>query len=379
MELILKDIISNYGSQFRIEPMAGENGFFRPMKWVYVAEDPTTSDFLRGGELIITTGLLSEGRTDWLLLFLERMLRQNTCGLILNLGPYLNREMLTRDVLDFCDQNSYPLFVMPWHIHLYDVTRVFCEQIYIHTRRDEDLREAFSSLLSQGTVQEVLAGRLGEAGYPVHGNYYTAALQSGDDERVLSTVSEALLRHSVRGYVLKQAECSYVIAIPDNAEVWDSVIHDVTERFTDVRVGIGSCARGISEIPGSCHHAKCSLLLGKAQGRPVTSYEGTGLFRLFMDIPDHTILQRFSVGYLNSLHEYDRIHHSELTKTLDLYLRHDGSVKAAAEAAFCHRNTVNHRLQIIREELDLDIDDPSIRLELMCAFLIEEYLCAAAC
>ena len=36
--------------------IAGKTGIDHIMNWVYVSEDSSTHDFLKGGELIITTG-----------------------------------------------------------------------------------------------------------------------------------------------------------------------------------------------------------------------------------------------------------------------------------------------------------------------------------
>ena len=54
MALILGSIYEETRQRFQLTLAAGEAGLRSPVKWVYVAEDYTTADFLRGGELIIT-------------------------------------------------------------------------------------------------------------------------------------------------------------------------------------------------------------------------------------------------------------------------------------------------------------------------------------
>ncbi|MEO1816816.1 MAG: helix-turn-helix domain-containing protein [Acetobacterium sp.] len=38
-----------------------------------------------------------------------------------------------------------------------------------------------------------------------------------------------------------------------------------------------------------------------------------------------------------------------------LYLEHDGSIQAVADASFTHRNTINYRMKKIRQLLNMDL------------------------
>ena len=113
MALILGSIYEETRQRFQLTLAAGEAGLRSPVKWVYVAEDYTTADFLRGGELIITTGVTSGGSAQWLLRFLRHMTAQGTCGLIVNVGQYLQEADISQEVLDFCNERDFPLFLMP--------------------------------------------------------------------------------------------------------------------------------------------------------------------------------------------------------------------------------------------------------------------------
>ena len=57
MSLLLQDIYSETKNRFQLELVCEAKGLNRLMNWVYVAEDIATTDFLHGGELIITTGM----------------------------------------------------------------------------------------------------------------------------------------------------------------------------------------------------------------------------------------------------------------------------------------------------------------------------------
>ena len=57
---------------------------------------------------------------------------------------------------------------------------------------------------------------------------------------------------------------------------------------------------------------------------------------------------------------------------------YDGVVKSERESGrsgskmFCHRNTINYRLRIIKEELEYDLSDAEVRFQLMAAYKLRE-------
>ena len=53
--------------------MAGSKGADNVVQWIYALEDAHAGDFIRGGELIFTTGIgKNEGVADWLLSFVKQ-------------------------------------------------------------------------------------------------------------------------------------------------------------------------------------------------------------------------------------------------------------------------------------------------------------------
>lgn len=75
---------------------------------------------------------------------------------------------------------------------------------------------------------------------------------------------------------------------------------------------------------------------------------------------------------LGGVIEYDKTHHSALTDTLYEYLKCSGSVQHISEKMFCHRNTINYRLRIIKEELEYDLSNAEVRFQLMAAYKLRE-------
>ena len=88
MAILLRDLYKETKSTYGLDLIAGEEGLDHLMNWVYISEDPGTLEFLHGGELIITTGVLC-GNEYWLYNFIKGLIEHKTCGLIINIGgPY---------------------------------------------------------------------------------------------------------------------------------------------------------------------------------------------------------------------------------------------------------------------------------------------------
>lgn len=387
MAWMLRDCYLEYRSRFELELAAGESGLDRAVKWVYVAEDYTTSDFLRGGELIVTTGVISGGDPQWLMEFLQHMTAQHTSGLILNLGPYLQREILTPEILAFCEQHRYPLFVMPWHIHIYDITRCFYDRIFLDTRRSEELDAAFFRLLEHPDGTQSALSVLASAGFPEEAPYYVTAFSVSADRSVvlsenralMDELSVTLLRQSIPAHPAVRRNDVFLIAQSTSAHDIQPIVRTLTDLIGQrtagsCSAGIGSRADGLANLYQSRRHALDTLRLGCARGQSLTCYDDTGFFRMLMNVSDKEMLRQYVQTALVPVHEYDRIHRSDLSRTLYLYLLHRGSVQAVAEQAFCHRNTINHRIRILKETLGYQLDDSAVCFELMSAFLTEEYL-----
>ena len=90
MPLTLNELYTQTKQQYHFSMIAGEAGIDHIMNWVYVSEDSSTHDFLKGGELIITTGINCQDEAS-LYDFIETMIKSHTCGMILNTGTSASR------------------------------------------------------------------------------------------------------------------------------------------------------------------------------------------------------------------------------------------------------------------------------------------------
>ena len=154
MAIRLSNLFEETRDLYELQLIAGSNGLHRELNWVYVAEDQSNASFLRTGELIISTGALYNHTEEWLLRFVHTLSNHHTCGLILNTGKHIFPSDITASVRDFCDNHDFPLFIMPWHIHIYDITRDYYDRIFMDMRSEHSLD--FYRLLSEIENKSIL-------------------------------------------------------------------------------------------------------------------------------------------------------------------------------------------------------------------------------
>lgn len=138
--------------------------------------------------------------------------------------------------------------------------------------------------------------------------------------------------------------------------------------------GVSGQLRGLTALASGLEQAETALLVGEHRQLPVTHYENLGFFKLLGAVSDPDVLRAYVEEQLSPVREYDRKHQSDFARTLRLYLENNHSIQAVAELSFCHRNTVNHRLHLMREVMGYQLDSPEVCFSLLTAFRAEEYL-----
>lgn len=389
MALTLKEIYQDTKQKYHLTLLCGQGGMSQMMNWVYISEDISNAKFLQGGELIITTGLSSYTSPDWLLQFIKAIIKQRTCGLIINVGNYLTSDDITPEILSYCEEHNFPLFTMPWETHIYDITHDYYNRIFYDTQTDNTITNAFFSVLRNDEDAGYSISVLEEYNYERSASYCVCTIQSSEK----NSINETRLLHTLKSY-LKEFRPDFHICTTTRTY---TIICPLSDTQTDITFltktmkellhrlepitgsgslsgGIGSIVKGLSHLPDSFKHAKAALTMASFQNQSLFCYNDMGFFKLLLAIDDDNLLKKYADGQLASLLSYDEAHHSNYTETLRQYILCDGSIQAIATAMYCHRNTVNYRLRSLRDDFGIALDDTEKRFHYLTAFYILDYL-----
>ncbi len=92
------------------EVVAGHAQLDRTVRWVHVVDVPDPDELLRGGELVLSTGLGSGEAEDTQRAFVRSLVDQGAAGLLIELGYTYKRE-LPAALVDEAEQRGLPLII----------------------------------------------------------------------------------------------------------------------------------------------------------------------------------------------------------------------------------------------------------------------------
>ncbi len=143
---------------------AGSSGLDRTVRWVHVGEIPHLAQFLRGGELILATGVgLSspEARST----FIQGLIESQAAGLVVELGAYLPE--IPSDMVRTANQHHFPIIAFSQPVRFLDLSHdVNADIISAHYQVLEEL-ESLSLAIRQALLNTRGAESLVEALYVV--------------------------------------------------------------------------------------------------------------------------------------------------------------------------------------------------------------------
>ncbi|MFH8992025.1 PucR family transcriptional regulator [Streptomyces sp. NPDC017940] len=152
------------------EVVAGAERLQRTVRWVHAGEVPNIASLLKGGELLLTTGLGLGARPAEQRAFVRELAERGIAALVVELGPRFAR--LPAALVDTARAAGLPLVQLHREVPFVTVTEEVHTEIvnghYTLLRRAEEVhRRCTEALLSGGGVPQVLAVLAEFSGNPV--------------------------------------------------------------------------------------------------------------------------------------------------------------------------------------------------------------------
>lgn len=393
MALTLQTLFNSTAGLYRLKLLAGRKGMHHPVSWMYYTEDASTIDFIRGGELALTTGMNIErtkpaGGDDGYTHAVDYLTRLITClheldaaGLIINTGKYVNG--ISEEIKSLCDTLRFPLFSMPWEIHIVDIMQDYGNRIVGERQKRKTISELFYNALFD--PQKFDAAELGDTSFDKAVSYGIVLLElpeelfrKSDDEifRYIDYSFNAKLDfpQSLFCWFIHDHKVVYVFhADPEQqgAVISRAAAEDRYFRFMKTAVS-GTC-RSPDSLFHEYEHAVLALRLC-GDGERLSCYSGLGMFKLLSEIRDRAVLEQYYEDVLGKLAVLGSDKRTDYLKTLRLYIDNSCRVAAAALENSIHRNTVNYRIHKVKEILGADLDDAEVRYRIRTALYIRELI-----
>ncbi|RHG12190.1 PucR family transcriptional regulator [Megamonas funiformis] len=381
----------------KMKIIAGNKGLHKIIRWSYKAESIHLAKWVHGGELLIVSKMVIHEKDFNLYNFLKEAISLNISGALLLIGPnYI--EQIPQSVIDLSNQKHFPLFLIPWDTPLVDIFEELGHAIAsINLINDKHKDLLFSIIFNTNLSLDYLKYQSQEVNFSFDGYLQffeiNFLLPQNENAIILNDVDKDTICQFIHTLfenehipILSSSYTKNIIALinVNNTSLdtlntlFPQILNYIKENYPNyiVNIGIGTRQKSLEKYKLSYEQAsKCiNLAIKQKQKNMIYYYEQLGLYQLFYDINNKTLLENFVHNILYSLMAYDKKYNTNLIQTLEVYLNKNCNLNQTAEILFIHRNTIKYRLQRIEEITNTSLDDAFTRLNFFNAILIKKFL-----
>ena len=380
MSISVEDLVHDTEKKYGLQLIAGKEGLNRRVRWVHIIEDNDTPPTLIGNEFVFTTGVGNIQKSG-LLEYIEYLNSREVSGLTLCLGRYFDE--IAEEVIRYCDANAFPLFSISCNVPLVSVTYDLCKKIIRKDRLDMNVAESFRNAILTPENRDSYVNHLLKQGYS-DDQYKVFVLYAENlmDEDLLEHIRISL-KYMLKKYIklisIFELEGDIVIVCnrltSDNAKklVEDYLNFCNRNREWRLHMGESQIKEGFSHIVDAYQEAKTALKVAQIHNRRHMYWDDIGIYGLLLSENRDGILREYYHKYLEPLVQYDEEKGTDYTEILQLYIENQSSVNEVSNITYMHRNTINYRLNRIKEILNIELDEED-KMNLRIAFLIRKLL-----
>ena len=154
-----------------IKLIAGEKGLSKAVKWVHMVENIEIATFLEGGEVTFSTGIGLSNEFE-LINLIEGIIKSKASGIVINIGPYIKK--IGKKCIDYCNETNTPLFVVPWHVHMAEIMRVFCIKITENEKNSLEISTSIQNAIFYHEREDLYLSQLEIHGFKSENKYCIA-------------------------------------------------------------------------------------------------------------------------------------------------------------------------------------------------------------
>jgi purine catabolism regulator len=371
MELTVESLIAELG----LELSSGQGAADAHVRWVHITEliDPTP--WLKGGELLLTTGIQLDGpKTQHELI--ERLVEHEIAGL--GFGTGFAHKKIPVALVNAARKHDFPVFEVPYELPFIAITeRVFAQLV-------DERYEMLQRSMAGDVLAEALTGSL----YPEELQAKLRPFGIGEQAAVLAfSVSDPATGAPLLERALQRADVHSLVAIrmgllcavididgvePDPVELAGRVRGELAARLGEVRAAASRPAATHS-LRLSFHEARCALEAARlrngdsSEASVVASYRDLGAFQLLLSLQDDDALMSYCRGVLGPVEQGEGEYGDELLRSLDVFIENNGHWEKAASALYCHRHTLRYRIRRVEQLTGRDFNSARDRIEFWLA------------
>ncbi len=372
MELTVESLIGELG----LELISGESSAQVHVRWVHSTELADPTPWLKGGEMLLTTGLQLEGPKVQRE-YLERLVDNDIAAL--GFGTGFRHKKVPAALLKAAREHSFPLFEVPYELPFIAITeRAFArllDERYELLQRNM-VGDLLAEALSGHLYPEDLQARLRPFGIGERIAVLAFAVQ---DASAAAAIVERLLDAEHVGKLVA-IRGGLVCAVVDAGEGRGGAPFDAVALAARIRAAlaprVGEVRAAASRVGPthslrmSFHEARCALeavRLRNGSAPEVATYEDLGAFQLLLSLQDEEALSSYCRSVLGPIEQGEGDYGDELVRSLDVFIENNGHWEKAAAALYCHRHTLRYRIRRIEQLTGRSFSSARDRIEFWLA------------
>lgn len=380
MALTLRELVDLTKEQYKLKVLAAKDNLDHVVTWVHMMEDTTITEFFWGNELVVIGGYSLKTDAD-IFRLIDKLDESRCSGLVINIGKYIQN--VPPIVCEYCEERTIPLLTMPWDMYITEFVRDCCSLINQSSRREEVMAKVIMHIVSSPEDVEASRQKLDEFFDEEKGFQMIAikadqrgALKSIADWRSVLRLHTALRRYQFF-YLIFRHEKRFMVLVNERnrgiaQEIAQQMVRTIKEVYPKLPICVGisdpvSCYEKLTDcFHGAISASRCAAL----QKLEIVRFKDMGFYKLLYSVPDDALLLSYYHEVMDKLLEYDKAKDSVYTETLFRYLLSDGSLQEVALKMFTHRNTINYRMNKIRELLGCELSTQKEKLPYLLAYHI---------
>jgi purine catabolism regulator len=338
---------------------------------VHSTELPDPTPWLRGGELLLTTGLQLKGpRLQRELI--ERLADHDIAGL--GFGTGFAHKRIPAALLAAARERGFPVFEVPYELPFIAITERAFAQL-VNERYEMLQRSMVGDVLAEALTghlyPEELQARLRPFG--IGAEVAVLAFSLADPNAAAAPLERILQAEEVHSLVAIRG--ALLCAVIDAEDAGDPVAlagrirAELAARFGAVPAA-ASRAVPTHSLRLSFHEARCALeavRLRNGDAPDVASHKDLGAFRLLLSLQDDDALISYCRSVLGPVEQGEGDYGDELLRSLDAFIEYNGHWEKAANALYCHRHTLRYRIRRIEQLTGRDFSNARDRIEFWLA------------
>jgi DNA-binding PucR family transcriptional regulator len=366
VELTVESLIGELG----LELLSGRESAHSRVRWVHSTELPDPTPWLKGGEMLLTTGLA----LDTAALqreFVEHLVEHEIAAL--GFGTGFSHKRLPAALVKAASARGFPLFEVPYELPFIAITeRAFAQLLderYELLQRNM-VGDLLSEALSGHLYPEDLQARLRPFG--IGEQVAVLAFRPPDAAAAAATVERFLERERVPSLVAVRSGMVCAVVDADGVDpvaLARGIRGELRARFGELPAA-ASRAAPTHSLRMTFHEARCALeavRLRNGDGPDVATYADLGAFQLLLSLQDEEALSSYCRSVLGPIEQGEGEYGDELVRSLDVFIEHNGHWEKAAGALYCHRHTLRYRIRRIEQLTGRDFSNARDRIEFWLA------------